>query len=112
MVARITDDRPRCRAAGIPYAVRYRSKWRVALDQLIRGVDRATRLVEQMLQLARLEPESAARHYRPVVLADVVAEAVGGLANAFYIVGIAGVTALGALSVWVALSPSFRKSPE
>lgn len=30
------DDRPRCRAAGIPDAVRYRSKWRVALDQLLR----------------------------------------------------------------------------
>jgi len=30
------DDRPRCRAAGIPDAVRYRSKWRVALDQMIR----------------------------------------------------------------------------
>lgn len=30
------DDRPRCRAAGIPDGVRYRSKWRVALDQLIR----------------------------------------------------------------------------
>jgi hypothetical protein len=29
-------DLPRCRAAGIPDAVRYRSKWRVALDQLIR----------------------------------------------------------------------------
>ncbi len=52
-----------------------------ALDQLIRGVDRATRLVEQMLQLARLDPESAARQYREVVLADVVAEAVAGLAS-------------------------------
>jgi SRSO17 transposase len=29
-------DRPRCRAAGIPDAVRYRPKWRIALDQLIR----------------------------------------------------------------------------
>jgi SRSO17 transposase len=29
-------DRPRCRAAGIPDAVRYRAKWRIALDQLIR----------------------------------------------------------------------------
>jgi hypothetical protein len=29
-------DRPRCRAAGIPDDVRYRSKWRIALDQLIR----------------------------------------------------------------------------
>lgn len=30
------DDRPRCRAAGIPDDVRYRPKWRIALDQLIR----------------------------------------------------------------------------
>lgn len=30
------DDRPRCRAAGIPDGVRYRSKWRIALDQVIR----------------------------------------------------------------------------
>ncbi len=29
-------DRPRCRDAGIPDEVRYRSKWRIALDQLIR----------------------------------------------------------------------------
>jgi SRSO17 transposase len=29
-------DRARCRAAGVPDAVRYRAKWRIALDQLIR----------------------------------------------------------------------------
>lgn len=29
-------DRPRCRAAGIPDDIRYRPKWRIALDQLIR----------------------------------------------------------------------------
>jgi SRSO17 transposase len=29
-------DRERCRDAGIPDAVRYRPKWRIALDQLIR----------------------------------------------------------------------------
>jgi SRSO17 transposase len=29
-------DRERCRGAGIPEGVRYRSKWRIALDQLIR----------------------------------------------------------------------------
>jgi len=29
-------DRKRCRAAGIPDDVRYRPKWRIALDQLIR----------------------------------------------------------------------------
>jgi SRSO17 transposase len=30
------QDRPRCRAAGIPEDVRYRPKWRIALDQLAR----------------------------------------------------------------------------
>jgi SRSO17 transposase len=30
------QDRPRCREAGIPDAVRYQSKWRLALDQLLR----------------------------------------------------------------------------
>lgn len=30
------EDRPRCRAAGIPDDVRYRPKWRIALDQLVR----------------------------------------------------------------------------
>ncbi|MCZ2343508.1 MAG: IS701 family transposase [Bacteroidales bacterium] len=29
-------DRERCRAAGVPDTVRYRSKWRIALDQLLR----------------------------------------------------------------------------
>jgi len=29
-------DRPRCQAAGIPDQVRYRPKWRIALEQLIR----------------------------------------------------------------------------
>jgi MFS family permease len=40
-------------------------------------------------------------------LADM--EIVGGLANAFYIVGIGGVVALGTLSLWVLFSPSFKK---
>jgi SRSO17 transposase len=30
------QDRPRCRQAGIPDAVRYRAKWRIAFDQLLR----------------------------------------------------------------------------
>jgi len=30
------DDRPRCRAAGIPDNVRHRTKWRLAMDQLLR----------------------------------------------------------------------------
>jgi SRSO17 transposase len=31
-----SDDRPRCRAAGIPDALKHRTKWRLAMDQLIR----------------------------------------------------------------------------
>jgi MFS family permease len=41
-------------------------------------------------------------------LADM--QVVGGLANAFYIVGMLGVFALAALSLWVLFSPSFKKS--
>ncbi len=33
------SDRQRCRAAGIPDAVRYQPKWRLALDQVIRLAD-------------------------------------------------------------------------
>lgn len=36
-------------------------------------------------------------------------ESVGGLANAFYIVGIVGVLALGLLAIWVYFSPSIRE---
>jgi len=35
-------DRDRCRDAGIPDAVRYRPKWRIALDQLARLADHGT----------------------------------------------------------------------
>jgi FOG: Transposase len=31
-----SEDRPRCRAAGIPDAIKHRTKWRLAMDQLIR----------------------------------------------------------------------------
>ena len=41
-------------------------------------------------------------------LADM--EYVGGLANAFYIVGIGGVAALALLALWMILSPSFRET--
>jgi predicted MFS family arabinose efflux permease len=41
-------------------------------------------------------------------LADM--ESVGGLANAFYIIGIGGVAALALLALWMVLSPSFRET--
>lgn len=51
---------------------------RQALLQIVRGVDRATHLVEQLLTLARLDPDSAtARHEIvpvPAIAAEVLAE--------------------------------------
>ncbi|MEW5790699.1 MAG: ATP-binding protein [Pseudomonadota bacterium] len=44
-----------------------------ALDNVLRGVDRATRLVEQLLALARLEHENAAWQWQPVELAGLAA---------------------------------------
>src|SRR5271167_3958395 len=38
-----TQDRPRCRDAGIPDEIGYRAKWRIALDQLIRLHDNGVR---------------------------------------------------------------------
>jgi len=37
------DDRPRCRAAGIPAAVGYRPKWQIALDLLERAAGHGVR---------------------------------------------------------------------
>ena len=37
------DDRPRCRAAGIPDAVGYRPKWQIALDLLDRAAGHGVR---------------------------------------------------------------------
>ena len=50
-----------------------------ALNNVLRGVDRATRLVEQLLTLARVDPESALVSYKQVDLqrlaASVMADA-------------------------------------
>ncbi len=46
-----------------------------ALDQVLVGVDRMTRLVEQLLTLARLDPAAPPTGFVPLILADV-AEAV------------------------------------
>ncbi len=47
-----------------------------AFAELKAGVDRAARLVEQLLTLARLEPEAPTREFGPVDLAAVVREAI------------------------------------
>lgn len=43
-----------------------------ALEQIIRGVDRATHLVEQLLTLARIDPESVSSTHVPVNLSTIV----------------------------------------
>lgn len=53
-----------------------------ALHQIIRGVDRATRLVEQLLTLARLDPEIATRGYVPVDMLRLVTGVLAELADA------------------------------
>jgi len=45
-----------------------------SLNQVILGVDRTTHLVEQLLTLARLEPELVARDFTQVDLADLIIE--------------------------------------
>jgi two-component system sensor histidine kinase QseC len=45
-----------------------------SLNQVILGVDRTTHLVEQLLTLARLEPELVARDFTMVDLADLIIE--------------------------------------
>ena len=45
----------------------------VALENVLRGVDRATRLVEQLLTLARVDPETAATDYKKIDLKSLAA---------------------------------------
>ncbi len=51
-----------------------------ALDNVIAGCDRATRLVEQLLTLARLEPAELQARREPCDLAGIVREVVAALA--------------------------------
>ena len=47
-----------------------------ALQQILGGVDRADRLVEQLLRLARLDPQQHLEHASPVELAPMIREVV------------------------------------
>jgi len=48
-----------------------------ALQHVLTGVDRATHLIEQLLTLARVDPETASVHYQPLSLRQLTAEALG-----------------------------------
>ena len=48
-----------------------------ALQHVLTGVDRATHLIEQLLTLARVDPEMASAHYQPVSLRQLAADALG-----------------------------------
>lgn len=52
-----------------------------ALENVLRGVDRATRIVEQLLTLARVDPESTVAGYKQVDLASLVAPVIRDLAQ-------------------------------
>jgi len=52
---------------------------RESLDFLVVGVDRLTRVVNQLLTMARVEPELAKRNWRPVDLDSVVRETLAEL---------------------------------
>lgn len=53
---------------------------RRALNQVIAGVDRAGRLVEQLLVLARLDPQRALQNVQPVGLLELARDAVTAMA--------------------------------
>ncbi|HTP60911.1 MAG TPA: ATP-binding protein [Burkholderiales bacterium] len=55
---------------------------RTAGAEFISTVDRATRLVEQLLELARSDPDVATRAFAPVRLDDLAREAAGQFADA------------------------------
>jgi len=55
---------------------------RHALRRIVEGVDRATHLVEQLLTLARLDPESALRDTSPLELAELCRETLAEQAEA------------------------------
>ncbi len=46
-----------------------------ALQHVLQGVDRATHLIEQLLTLARVDPDMASIHHQPVSLRHLAAEA-------------------------------------
>lgn len=52
---------------------------REALEKLLRGVDRASRLVEQMLTLARVEPDDALRRFETLRFNALVREELAAL---------------------------------
>lgn len=51
----------------------------LALENVLRGVDRAARLVEQLLTLARVDPETAVIGFKPVDLQSLAASVMGDL---------------------------------
>lgn len=51
----------------------------LALENVLRGVDRATRLVAQLLTLARVDPETVAVDFKPVELRSLAASVMADL---------------------------------
>lgn len=56
-----------------------------ALENVLKGVDRATRLVAQLLTLARVDPETAISSYKPVDLQGLTASVMNELESLAYV---------------------------
>lgn len=66
--------------AEVALGARDPAQARHAIEQVVRGTDRAARLVEQLLVLARLDPRSGLDTAQPVDLAGIAAEAISAAA--------------------------------
>jgi len=66
--------------AQVAQAATSQQALRHALDQIVVGVDRATRLVEQLLMLARLDPQASLPAAEPLSLPQLAAACVAQLA--------------------------------
>lgn len=66
--------------AQVAQAATSKRALRHALDQIVVGVDRATRLVEQLLMLARLDPQAGLPAAEPLSLPQLAAACVAQLA--------------------------------
>lgn len=68
--------------AQVALAARDSASREHALQQVLAGTDRASRLVEQMLTLARLDPDAAPLAFAPVDLRQVAAEVLADMTEA------------------------------
>jgi two-component system sensor histidine kinase QseC len=68
--------------AQVAQRARNEEEYRSALESLVAGVDRCSRLVQQLMTLARLDPDGPSLEHRRLNLAKICAETLAEVANA------------------------------